>query len=706
MEISAFPMGLVVLNPSNVGTINNEHPVFKRTVRGYSLDYRITRSGDISVSRIYSISQWHGSQPKDFTYKGICFGVQSDVVWNIQIIYPGKELKDPVIQLINGDEKKGFVLFARLLHADILPGLAVDDILQIMPFCQVVTIAIDDKSIEKDHKMAPNLLLSANYVNKEKSEESKMQIFIAGEIISVDYNNEFDPSGNLSLIRVKTPNGPLPMELNLAILGENLKPLLKKGNIIRATGWLFADAATALYASGMILDVEHNLRVLGFGAQEYDFSRTRQIFSDNSQYFTNDELRAVGPEAIIDTLNGIARLTKERKYKPDFVYGQIFLKNESETFQQGEKCLVFLDAGGQLHFLMCARTDEAGRISKLYTVYHIDDIDVIKTTTNFQKWCGGLLDAPEEDENNAANKNQVDFYRNPELEKHLHGDSDAFFGEPFYGFGDMVDILMPGEGSENMEKVTQWIGDAQLAGQYQLGSFIGAYLDYPESNAELGLQFALGKEPAQNSFQVEYFYPLMQGYSQYLEIVASFDWPDKVCGYIAIVWGNKSSINCFAPTYRLWNEKIIIGQHFHLKLAGLALHIEPAPHPNFSVEKGQFYEMNLAQFLYENPDKTAADFEAPVVHTEESVILIPQDVTCLYEMQAPVKKVEKVKFGQNNFTRLLMPIARDWEEDEELLAWIYVSDKALGKFRPKPGDPVLCVIWLCAHRSDIKFFGE
>lgn len=700
MKISAFPLGLDVSNSMRFDAFNNENPAFERTVRGYSLDYRMIQLGSLSATRIYRISQWQGNQPEDFSYDGIRFGVESDVVWNIQIRDPGEGLEAPVIQLIDGDEKKGFVLFARLLHADVLPGLTVDDILQIRPFCQATTITINDNSIEKNQISTPSLLLSADYVTQEKNEELKMQIFVTGEIISVDPNDEFPLGGEFSHIRVETPIGPLPMELNLEILGENLKPLLKKGNIVRATGWLFGDAATDQYASGIILDLEHNLRALGFGAKEYDFSRTRQIFSDTCQYFINDELRAVGTEAIIDALNGIASGSKERKYTPDFVYGQIFFKNNSQTFQQNEKCLVFLDADGHLYFLMFTRIDDTGRISKLYTVYPQDNIEELKITTDFQQWCEGLSDAPTLDEHIEANKKHPNYYGNLELAQQLHGDSDAFFGEPFYGFGNMVDILMPGEDDENMEKITQWVKDAQFAGQYQLGSFTGVYLNYPESNSQLGMQFALGKEPNQSSFQVEYFYPFMQGWTQPLEIVAKFDWPEKICGYIAAEWRDKAQINCFAPSYRLGNEKIILGQRAHLALSGLALHMEPAPHPHFTVEKGQFYEMNLAQFLYKNPDKTIVDFEAPVVHTENSVLFIQQDVTCLYELQAPVKKVENVKFDQNSFTRLLMPIARDWDDDEELLAWIYVSDKEMGELRPKPGDPVLCVIWLCASWAD------
>ena len=225
---------------------------------------------------------------------------------------------------------------------------------------------------------------------------------------------------------------------------------------------------------------------------------------------------------------------------------------------------------------------------------------------------------------------------------------------------------------------------------------MGAYLDYPATDADLGMQFALAKGSTQNSFQVEYFYPLMRGHAQSVEIAATFDWPDKVCGSIAAKWRGKAPINCFAYSSNLWSQKTAFGEACHLALSGLALSFESAPNPQFTVEKGPIYEMNLARFLHENPDKTIADFEAPVVNTEKSVLLFPRNVTCFYEMQAPVKKVESVKFGQMRFTRLLMPIARDWDDDEELLAWIYVNNKLLGELKPKPGDPLMCVIWLCA----------
>ena len=553
---------------------------------------------------------------------------------------------------------------------------------------------------EKNQTATPGLLIPADLAASENNEKLKMQVFVAGEIISVEPDDEFAPGGDFMLIEVKTPIGPLPLVLNPADSGENLKPLLKKGNLIRATGWLFGDAAAGQYASGMVLDLEHDLRLFVFGFKGYDFSRTRQIFSEKCQYFRKDELRAEGPEAVVEALNGVAKVAKERKYASNFVYGQIFLKNSSEIFQQGEKCLVFLDDEGQFYFLMCARTDETGRISKLFTVYSSDEIEDLRMTTDFQLWCEGFPDAPVLDEQTGADKKLSAYYENPELSDQLHGDGEAFFGEPFFGFGDMLDILIPGEDAEIMAKVIQWGGEAQSVGLYQSGGFKGTYLDYPEKNARLGMQFALAKKPDQKSFEVRNFYPFMQGHRQSLKIVATFDWPEKVCGYIAAKWRDKAPINCFAPSYRLWNEKIIFDQQVELALSGLALDIGPAPHPHFTVEKGQFYEINLAQFLYENPDKTISDFEAPVVHTEDSVLFLPRGETCIYELQAPVKKVESVKFAEKDFTRLLMPIARDLDDDEELCAWIYASDKELGEFRPKPGDPVACVIWLCVSWAD------
>lgn len=294
------------------------------------------------------------------------------------------------------------------------------------------------------------------------------------------------------------------------------------------------------------------------------------------------------------------------------------------------------------------------------------------------------------------------YYENPVLANQLHGQADSFFGEPFFGFGDLLDILFTGQDEENMQKVMQWFAVAENAGHYQLDNFTGLYFDYPNSDVLLGLQYALGKEDEETTFRIEYFYPLMQGYAQSLEILATFDWPDKVCGYVAIAWRDKVPLNCFAQSYRLWSDKIIFGQHIQFALSGMALQIGHATMTQFSVHKGQFYEMNLAQFLDENPDKTEDDFEAPVIHMENSVILVPREVTCLYEMQVPVRKVESVIFDHKKFTRLLVPIVRDWENGEELLAWIYVGEKEMGDFRPEPGDLVQGVIMLCTCPVDVN----
>ena len=78
-----------------------------------------------------------------------------------------------------------------------------------------------------------------------------------------------------------------------------------------------------------------------------------------------------------------------------------------------------------------------------------------------------------------------------------------------------------------------------------------------------------------------------------------------------------------------------------------------------------------------------------------AVIRFPTETTTWYSLIAPVKSVEEVVFEGKSIYRLLLPILRA-TEDEEIMAYVYISKGNCADYVPTEGDDVEAVIWLCA----------
>ena len=137
------------------------------------------------------------------------------------------------------------------------------------------------------------------------------------------------------------------------------------------------------------------------------------------------------------------------------------------------------------------------------------------------------------------------------------------------------------------------------------------------------------------------------------------------------------------------------GDTMMAELSGLALNVGRRQNLTFSVDRGPFYEMELARFLEDNPGKTPDDFKAPSISTEGFCGTFPTGSTCFWQISAPVQEVEVVEFAGKSFLRILMPIARTADE-EDMLAYIYADKEKYGDLALAPGDDIDCHVWLCA----------
>lgn len=654
----------------------------ERFVEGYGLIYRVREYGLVLIDEICQITSWEGNSPKDFARIGEAITFKSDSLWTTQIMSMAEE-STPYALILEAGDKGAFQLPITLIHLDVLPGIDPKDVLTLRVFCFTPSLEVHGQG----EGSFSGLLVPVDMIEET---ENDGQIFVAGKILSVLWEER----GNISVIYLvlETPAGPLPLVCPKSGLTPEQRNLLRPGNLVRAKAQLFGDVAAGKYENGIVLDLVHDLRLFRTCVYDFDFSRAMRIFADDCKYVRRGELAGIGPAGIVTELDTVVKRVEASGAEPDIVYGEVKLRQPSPVVENGEKCLVYWTPEGRVSNIICGRTDETGRLVKLLSVYDFDDFDDMRATTSFAIWQEGIPPAqPSEEEKKG-------YYENPELAERVHGNPESFLGEPFYGFGDVLDGFLP-EDEVNLDTaIATFIRDAKACGKYVLPDkdYQGAYYDYPERNPRLGIQLATGRNLGENSFELKNFYPVMEGARHRLKIWARFDWPDRVAGFIAATWKKTSILNYFVPSYGVCNELLKPGEEVTFALAGIALTVERPSLEEFSIHKGPFYDSELARFLSENPDKTVADFPAPIVSMRSAVMTFPTETTCIYEIQGPLAKMEELAFQGRKFMRMLIPLGREEEQEEEFLVWIYVDADTIKGYTPAQGDPVHCLVWLCA----------
>lgn len=663
-------------------SLKGETPDAERVLEGYGLIYRIREYGLVLVDEICKITSWEGNRPKDFTRIDESITFKSESLWTVKIVSSVDE-SHPYTLVRDAGNERAFRLPATLVHLDVLPGLDPEDELTLRVFCFASALEVHGQA---DASFS-GVLVPVDMIEEET--ENNGQIFVAGKIVSV----QWEERGNLSVVALvlETPSGTLPLVCPQHAPGGEQRDMLKSGNLVRAKARLFGDVAAGQYENGIVLDLVHDLRLFRTCVYDYDFSRAMRIFADDCQYVRRGELVGIGPEAIVSELDTVAKRLEAERWEPDIAYGEAALRKPSAVVENGEKCLVYWTPEGRVNNIICGRTDETGRLVKLLSVYDFDDFDDMRGTTSFDIWQEGIPPATQTEEKEKG------YYENPEMAGRIHGNPASFHGEPVYGFGDVLDGFLP-EDEENLDATIEtFIREGKPCGDYVLANrdYKGAYYDFPQRNPHLGIQLAAGKNLGESTAELKYFYPVMEGAIHRLKIWARFDWPDNVAGFVAARWKNSSILNYFVPSYGLCNELLKPGQEATFAVAGIATMVGKPPLEEFSVHEGALYDMDLARFLSENPEKTAKDFPAPIISMRNAVMAFPTGATCFYEIQGPLAKLEELSFQGRKFVRMLIPLGRE-EEQEEFTGWIYVDKESMKDFAPEPGDPVHGIVWLCA----------
>lgn len=667
-------------------------------INGYIKDYRVARLGRLELNSIYKISSWIGNAPAGYELVGRNASFASGTVWQREVSSVTHGDGEILVKFTDTREK-GFIIAAKILHGDALPDIMAGDELKMRIFGLAESLAASEP-LAGDSE--PDMLLLPGQLIDKDEDEAKT--FVFGKILSVQENIAPTGLSPALAITVQTPGAPLAVICLEKAISEEARRLLAPGNMARAMLTLYGDVAVGEYGSGIVFTLENNLRLLAACSGAHDFSRARQIFANNCLYYANGEFRAQGVDEIIKALDKVKQRIVEQKIDLKIVYGRATFCKDARGMPQDEKCLVFYKEDKTSVFLMFANLEEDGRIGKLWTAYKLDDLESLIISPNLQNWRegvgddvfqSGLGDETDKEEEPDVRESQdagdsAGFYANPALAARVHGDPSTFYGEPDEDYMGLLAAIAP---DMNFKKLREMAKKALFARRAPLldPEHAACYGLYPDALSLLAVQFAL-IEDGKGRLEGHYAYPFMRGYEQEMEVLARFDLEPALCGYVAVAF-EEQILNCFALSYCLQASRLKPGATVKIELSGLAMAIRKAAETSFKIDAGPLYEMDLAHFLSNNPDKTPTDFPGAVVSMGSAIMRFPTDDTCFFEISAPVLKVEELTFEGRKFARLLMPIIQG---EENALAWIYASMEDLGDFRPKAGDRAECVAWLCA----------
>lgn len=277
-----------------------------------------------------------------------------------------------------------------------------------------------------------------------------------------------------------------------------------------------------------------------------------------------------------------------------------------------------------------------------------------------------------------------------------HGSSkdDAFWGEHFEGLGDAWNAILHDE-AVFIERLPRFVEESKLLPgcqvRYEDGSQV-LLLQYPDAGS-LRAGILAVRTPENEKMEIWSSFPILEGLSNSLRITSTHTWSNNVEGVVAARKENDGPpITYFDPFYFRDFEKLAPGAQLDISLAALALKIEPAELQEFALDKGQLYEMRLKEFLDKYPDKSEAEFAPPVVSMRGARILLPAQYVSEWEFRCPILTVGKEYF--NDILYYKMSVCFVGMDDEELVGYLYATEKILGGYIPEVGHDIQGILWM------------
>lgn len=269
-----------------------------------------------------------------------------------------------------------------------------------------------------------------------------------------------------------------------------------------------------------------------------------------------------------------------------------------------------------------------------------------------------------------------------------------FPGVPFQGLGNVLDALCPGGAAMLLGNLPRYLKDAYLASDCMQTGPDGetALLQYPP-NSSCTLGILLHKKSAQESLEFISTYPVMQGFPNLLQILNCKAWDNGLEGMMAASTQEQFGIAFFNPFYFIQKNSLPIGSTKQIDLSAIAFSLSVAETKEIELQDGTFYEMLLADFLKENPGKTAQDFKRPLINFGPLHMLISTKYTGEYHYRSLVIGRDEMEFLGETIYRFHLLFNPDGHNTDPEL-WLYAAPHCIKGRTPIVGDYIEGILWL------------
>ena len=116
----------------------------------------------------------------------------------------------------------------------------------------------------------------------------------------------------------------------------------------------------------------------------------------------------------------------------------------------------------------------------------------------------------------------------------------------------------------------------------------------------------------------------------------------------------------------------------------------------YEIEKGDMYEVALARFLRDNPQKTKKDFPAVTIHMDGAIILFPTNEYSVYEYRGKILDLEYVTFFGKKLAKTKVCLEKD-DDEETMFINLYIAENNIRDCELKIGNDIQGVIWLTGY---------
>ncbi len=280
------------------------------------------------------------------------------------------------------------------------------------------------------------------------------------------------------------------------------------------------------------------------------------------------------------------------------------------------------------------------------------------------------------------------------LENIQNKKDENFFGEHFEGYGNKWDAIFEDSAVFMVDHLAQSVEKGSLLYRQEINGNKFALLVYPENSPIQIMSIIQLKE---NSNEYMSAYPLMEGANNKLNLKSVYAWEALAEGEMAAETGCGRLLNFHNPHFARDIECFESEKPKNVSLAGLAYCIEKLKEEVHTIDKGGFYEVQLKEFLQENPDKSEANFEAPkITMGSDFRMVVSSETTSVFEAVGQIEEISCIQFLNAKMTVLKINFEHS-RDDEFLYCNLYVSETTLSNYKPEIGDTISTVLWLTGY---------